>query len=199
MKFIKKENEKKQLNRLIKYYSIYIIIAIITYVSSSVIYNSNNTYKEYMKYNNDRATLHDITYVDYEENKEIFDEIGWSKNDHYMFYTFGFGDENIFSKEKIQKVLDYKIKKDGKYNFNTDLIQIKYNFISETTNTYTYISILFISMFILSFFINKKRNGFNILIFIITFSLHVLFLIIGRSMLRVVIPEYIIRNSFIDL
>ena len=152
-----------------------------------------------MIYNDARATLHDITYVDYDNNKEIFDEIGWSKNDHYMFYTFGFGDENIFSKEKIQKVLDYKIKKDGKYNFNTDLIQIKDNFISEATNTYTYISILFTSIFIMSLFINKKKNGFNVLIFIVTVSLHILFLVIGRSMLRVIIPEYIIRNSIIDI
>lgn len=199
LKYIKNEKDKKQLLKIIKYYGIYFVIAIIVFISSFIIYNSNNTYKEYIKYNEARTTIQDITYVDYEENKEIFDEIGWSKNDHYMFYTFGFGDENIFSKEKIQKVLDYKIKKDGKYNFNTDLIQIKDNFISEATNTYTYISILFISMFILSLFINKKKNGFNVLIFIVTVSLHILFLVICRSMLRVIIPEYIIRNSIIDI
>ncbi len=199
VKFLRKDINKDKLIKIIKYYSIYILILITTYISSSIIYNLDNIYKEYMVYNDARTTLHDITYVDYEENKEIFDEIGWSKNDHYIFYTFGFGDENIFSKEKIQKVLDYKIKKDGKYNFNTDLIQIKDNFISEATNTYTYISILFTSIFIMSLFINKKKNGFNVLIFIVTVSLHILFLVIGRSMLRVIIPEYIIRNSIIDI
>lgn len=199
VKFLRKDINKDKLIKIIKYYSIYILILITTYISSSIIYNLDSVYKEYMIYNDARATLHDITYVDYDNNKEIFDEIGWSKNDHYMFYTFGFGDENIFSKEKIQKVLDYKIKKDGKYNFNTDLIQIKDNFISEATNTYTYISILFTSIFIMSLFINKKKNGFNVLIFIVTVSLHILFLVIGRSMLRVIIPEYIIRNSIIDI
>lgn len=199
VKFLRKDINKDKLIKIIKYYSIYILILITTYISSSIIYNLDNIYKEYMVYNDARTTLHDITYVDYEENKEIFDEIGWSKNDHYIFYTFGFGDEYIFSKEKIQKVLDYKIKKDGKYNFNTDLIQIKDNFISEATNTYTYISILFTSIFIMSLFINKKKNGFNVLIFIVTVSLHILFLVIGRSMLRVIIPEYIIRNSIIDI
>ena len=172
LQFIKKEKDKKQIKRLIKYYSIYIIFATITYISSSIIYSSDNVYKEYMKYNDARATLHDITYVDYEENKEIFDEIGWSKNDHYMFYTFGFGDENIFSKEKIQRVLDYKIKKDGKYNFNTNITQLKNSFFSEAVNTYTYISLLFTSMFILNLFVNKKKNGFNILIFITSLPIY---------------------------
>ena len=76
---------------------------------------------------------------------------------------------------------------------------IESDFVSETMNTYTYISILFVAMFIINLLVNKEKSIFNILIFVITVGLHILFLIIGRSMLRVVIPEYIMRNSIINI
>ena len=76
-----------QTVNLIKQYAIYIIITIIVYVSNMVIY-SVEPYKQYMKYNDLRAQLHDLSYTSYNNNKEIFDKIGWSQNDHYLFYTF---------------------------------------------------------------------------------------------------------------
>ena len=94
----KKTIKKEKILKLTKYYIIYTIITITIYISSIIIYNSDEVYKNYMEYNDIRATLNDIIYVDYEENKEIFDEIGWSKNDHYLFYTFNFGDEKIYKK-----------------------------------------------------------------------------------------------------
>ena len=150
-----------------------------------------------MEYNDLRATLHDIIYVSYEENKEIFDKIGWSKNDHYLFYTFGHGDENIYSKENLEKILNYKIKKDGKYKIKKDIQEIINNLETEEFETNTYISIFFIAIFIASVFINKKKIVANVLVFITTIGLHVFFIILGRSMLRVVIPEYIIGSALI--
>lgn len=188
-----KKIEKSQIVKMIKYYFVYIIITIVVAISNIIIYN-DNTYKEYMEYNDIRSTLHDLTYVDYEENKEIFDEIGWSKNDHYMFYTFNFGDENIYSKENLEKILDYKIQKDGKYSFNTDIHEIEGAFLSQCMNTNTYLSILFISIFIVSL-LNGSKTKYNILIFITTMAINLLFIIINRSMLRVVIPEYILGTA----
>lgn len=189
-----KNIEKSQIKKMFKYYLIYAIITIVVYISNIIIYNSNDTYKEYMEYNDIRTTLHDLTYVDYEENKEIFDEIGWSKNDHYMFYTFGFGDENIYSKENLEKILNYKIQKEGKYSFNTDISEICKSFTEQCMNTNTYITIIFIAIFIFSLF-NGNKLKYNILIFITTISINLLFIIINRSMLRVVIPEYILGTA----
>lgn len=188
-----KKIEKSKIITMIKYYLVYIIITIVVVISNIMIYK-DNTYKEYMEYNDIRATLHDLTYVDYEENKEIFDEIGWSKNDHYMFYTFNFGDENVYSKENLEKILDYKIQKDGKYNFNTNIHEIEEAFSSQCMDTNTYLSILFISIFIGSLF-NGSKTKYNILIFITTMAINLLFVIINRSMLRVVIPEYILGTA----
>ena len=191
-----KQIQKDTIIKIVKYYLIYILITIRVYVSNIIIYNSDEIYINYMEYNDTRATLHDIIYVDYEKNKEIFDEIGWSKNDHYLFYTFNFGDENIYSKENLEKILDYKIQKDGKYNFDTNIAKINENFISEATDSITYISILFITIFIIGLFKSNKTKE-NILIFIATIGMHILFILIGRSMLRVVIPEYIIGTALL--
>ena len=191
-----KQIQKDTIIKMLKYYLIYVLITVVVYVSNIIIYNSDEVYKNYMEYNDIRATLHDIIYVDYEENKEIFDEVGWSKNDHYLFYTFNFGDEDIYSKENLQKILDYKIQKDGKYNFDTNIVEMNRSFISETSDSITYISILFIAIFIISLF-NSNRTKENVLIFIATIGMHILFIIIGRSMLRVVIPEYIIGTALL--
>ena len=191
-----KQTTKDKVIKMLKYYLIYVIITIVVYVSNIIIYNSDEVYKNYMEYNDIRTTLHDIIPLDYGENKEIFDEVGWSKNDYYLFYTFNFGDENIYSKEKLQKILDYKIQKDGKYNYDIKIDEIYKSFISESTDSITYISILFITSFILSLF-NKNKTKENILIFLITIGIHILFIIMNRSMLRVVIPEYMIGTALL--
>lgn len=191
-----KNIEKSQVTRMVKYYFIYTIITIVVYLSNSIIYGIDDTYKQYMEYNDIRTTLHDLIYVDYEENKEIFDEIGWSKNDHYMFYTFNFGDENIYSKENLEKILDYKIQKDGKYNFDMDIIKIGDSLLSQYRNENTYLFIIFICIFIIGLF-HKGKTYSNILIFITTVAINVLFILINRSMLRVVIPEYILGTALL--
>lgn len=194
--YFKKSIEKVQIVRLVKYYLVFAIVIVIVYVSNLILY-SNNVYKEYNKFNDARSTLHDIIYVDYEKNKEIFDQIGWSKNDHYMFYTFNFGDENIYSKENIEKILDYKIQKDGNYKFingNTSEIldELKYELIDSNT----YISIFIITVFIICLF-NENKTKYNICIFLTTIAINILFIAMNRSMLRVVIPEYIIGAALL--
>jgi len=195
-KYFKEKQNKEKLIRIIKDYIVYLILIIVVYTSSTLIYNSDKTYKEFMEHHDRRAFLHDMTYVDYDENKEIFDEIGWSKNDHYLFYTFNFGDENIFSKENIEKIYNYKIKKDGKYTYDINLNNIKEEFVGETTNYYVYIVSVFLGIFLVTLTVNKKKIGLNTAIFLTTIGLHILFILINRSVARVIIPEYIIRNDF---
>lgn len=196
IKYKYKTIQKDKIVIIVKYYTVYLLITLVVWISTNIIYNSNEVYKNYMEYNDIRSTLHDIIYVDYNENKEIFDEIGWSRNDYYMFYTFNFGDENIYSKDNLQKILEYKIQKDGVYKISTNLYEIIKNLFEEMRYSIPYISILFITIFIISLF-NKNRKKENILIFITTILIHLLFIIINRSMLRVVIPEYILGTALI--
>jgi len=196
IQYAKKKVEKEQIIKLVKNYLILIVITIVVYISNLIMYNIDNVYKEYIKYNNIRGTLHDIVYVDYNENKEIFDEVGWSKNDHYLFYTFNFGDENIYSKENLEKILNYKIQKDGKYNLDRTIMELKYSLISEQKNLLPYITLLFLAIFIVNLFYEKNKIN-SILIFITTIGVHLIFIILGRSMLRVLIPEYILGTALL--
>ncbi len=196
LEYREKTKEKSQIVKMLQYDLVYLVITIVVMLSNQLIYQTDNTYREFMEYHDIRATLHDIIYVDYEENKEIFEEIGWSQNDHFMFYTFNFGDEEIFSKENLEKILNYKIQKDGKYAFDWDITRITSNFITQTISDNTYVTTLFVSVFILGLF--KERNlKQNVLIFGTTLAIHLVFVIINRGMLRVVIPEYIMGTALL--
>lgn len=184
---------QSQTISLIKQYAIYIIITIIVYVSNMIIY-SVKPYKQYMEYNDLRAQLHDLSYTNYKNNKEIFDKIGWSENDHYLFYTFNTGDENVYNKQSLQEIIDYKKQQGNYYNLNLKLEKIATNFKNNLANTNTFIAILFFSITIISI-LNQKNRKLNILIALTTMAVHILFIVLNRSMLRVVIPEYILGTA----
>ena len=193
----KQKITNQELLRLVKQYLVIGIITIIVYISNIIIYQSDDLYKEYMEYNDIRAVLHDMSYTNYEENKEIFDEIGWSKNDHYLFYTFNFGDENVYSKENLQKILDYKMSKNDYYNLNLNRKEVTNKLTDEITNINTYICLLFIVIFIVALITNKEKTLLTIFIAITTIGMNILFIVLNRSMQRVIIPEYILGTALL--
>lgn len=191
----KTEENKKNIQELLKEYVVLVIIAIIVYGSNMLIYNTNETYKNYIEYNNLRAELQDLSYTNYEENKKIFDEIGWSKNDHYLFYTFNYGDENVYSKENLQKIIDYKKENGEKYNLNKEINDVWDSLLEQLKGSNKYISILFFATFILAIYTNDKSKFFITFIMLTTIAVNVLFVVLNRAMLRVVIPEYILGTA----
>lgn len=184
-----------QTINLIKQYAIYIIITIIIFASNKIIYSSE-PYKQYMEYNDLRAQLHDLSYTSYNNNKEIFDKIGWSQNDHYLFYTFNTGDENVYNKQNLQEIIDYKKQQGSYYNLNLDFDEVATSFKDELININTFIAIIFFSIIIVSM-LNKNNRGLNLVIALTTIAVNILFIILNRSMLRVVIPEYILGTALI--
>ena len=195
--FIKKKIEKEKIIKIIKHYIVFGLITIVVYVSNYIIYNSDELYKNYMEYNDIRATLHDISYTDYRTNKEIFDKIGWSENDHYLFYTFNIGDENVYSKENLQKIYDYKKENNDIYNFDFKLKDIEEGLISQMRDTNPYISLVFLGSFLVAIYTNKEKRLYIIAIFLVTIGVNALFVILGRAMQRVVIPEFILGTAML--
>lgn len=196
IKFKKDQISKNEFYKVIKLYAILVGITIVVYVSNWIIYNSNETYRNYLQFHEDRVLLHDLSYTNYEENKEIFDEIGWNKNDHYLFYTFNFGDENVYNKENLQKIIDYKKSKNEKYNLNLEIISVLRNYIEGMKSSYIFVTVLLFFTFI-AILLNKKNKILNISLFIMTILMHLLFIVLNRSMIRVILPEYIIGISLI--
>ena len=82
---------KKKVKDILKQYLILVGITLLVYGSNYLIYYTNDLYREYMEYNNVRVMLQDLSVTSYESNKEIFDEIGWSKEDYFLFYTYNYG------------------------------------------------------------------------------------------------------------
>ena len=188
---IRKKINKEKILEIVKNYLLLGIILVITYVSNYIVYN-NEVYDNYNEYNEKRTILHDISYTDYYENKEIFDEIGWSQNDQYLFYTFNFGDENVFSKDNLEKIVDYKISKDDIYDFDLELKEIQDLLIEQLRDTNAYVSIMFIASFLVAIYTNKEKRWYVITIFLLTLAINILFIYLNRTMQRVVIPEFIL-------
>ena len=197
--FIKNKNSesKQQLFSLLKKYIVLALITAIVYISNILIYNSNEIYKNYIEYNNLRAELQDLSYTNYEENKEIFDKIGWSKNDHYLFYTFNYGDENVYSKENLQKIIDYKKSKGEQYNLNTNIESVWNDLIGQLRDGNKYISMILFIACILAFCTNRKDRIISLIIITTTLGIHILFIVLNRAMFRVILPEYILGTSLL--
>lgn len=190
-KYKKKIVDKQKIIKLIKYYLITLLITLIVYISNLLTYNSNPIYKEYSEWNKLRTTIQDIIYIDYEKDKDIYNQVGWSKNDVYLFNTFGFGDENIFSKDNLQKIVETKEIEGNYYSLNTNLFSILYNIYSMLISNCIFILIIFLGVYILNLLRRNKMKE-NTLIFLTVILVNAIFTILGRNMLRVVIPEYIL-------
>ena len=112
-----------------------------------------------------------------------------------MFYTFNIGDENVYNKENLQKIIDYKKSNGTYYSFDFDLEETIHQLEEEMKNTNPYITILFFVAFVIALYTNRKKTGWVISIFLVTILVHMLFIVLNRSMLRVVIPEYILGTA----
>ena len=193
--YISNRNNIKKLKDILKQYLILVGITILVYGSNCLIYYTNDLYREYMEYNDVRVMLQDLSVTSYESNKEIFDEIGWSKDDYFLFYTYNYGDENIYSKENLQKILDYKESKNKYYELNTKPKDIIENLTEQLTGKNLCITVTFLGMTIIAFISNKNMRKYIITIFFITIGINILFIILDRNVLRVVIPEYILGTA----
>ena len=188
---IRKKVDKERTIKIIKNYLIFGILTVVVYVSNYIIYN-NDIYKNYNEFNNLRTILQDNSYIPYDENKEIFDEIGWSENDHYLFYTFNFGDESVYNKENLQKIVDYAKNKGELFDYEFELKDISNDLIDQMRDTNPYISIIFLGTFLVAIYTNKEKRGYIISIFLVTILMNCLFIYLNRTVHRVVIPEYIL-------
>ena len=165
---------------------------IIIHITNSLFYQ-NETYKEYLEYNELRTILQDKNTYNYERDKEVCEEIGWSENDYFLFKTVNLGDETVFSKENLQKIVDYKVKNYGHYyDLEFNIINLCKKLFILMVACDTCISAVFIIVAILAVITNKEKKYINIFIIITTLGLNLLFLILNREVSRVIIPEYIL-------
>lgn len=96
-----KKDKKRVIINFIAFICIIVLCGIINKISYNIYYSKN---PNYCNYNESRTILNDYVQGDYESNKEILQDVGWSKNDFKLFFLFSNADDNVFSYEKVKYV-----------------------------------------------------------------------------------------------
>ena len=110
-------------------------------------------------------------------------------------FVQNFGDENVYSKENLEKIYDYKKQNNDIYNFDFDIEDILNSVIDQMKDILPYISLVFLGFFVVAIYTNKDKRWFILGIFLTTILTNIIFIVVGRTMHRVVIPEYILGSA----
>ena len=203
-KFIKDKNF-----RIIKVVLILIGVILLIYISFNIIYNINPLYKEFMKFHEARTYLHDYNWMYYNSNKKTFNSVNWSENDSDIFYSYCFGDEEVFNYETLETLKENALKNTNKINVLQRFSNTFNGFVNSINEgTYKFI-FLIVTMLVISnnlLIISKEtkdeRNdtinvSFINLILITIIGIHCLFIFLNRPMFRVIISIYILGISML--
>ena len=169
-------------------------IFIMLYLSNYFIYNSNSIYKKYTEFNKIRTYFFDSNIVDYNENKNIFEQNNWSYVDWQIFYSYSLADEEFYTTENLLNIKQ-KVDEDSKLKNDTIYYLLEYFYKISIDSKYLYLSLVIVLLVIMSFIIKKKRciSG----IYFLTGILLTFILIYLKPVYRVLISVY--STTFIML
>lgn len=158
--------------RLLKLLIDIILIVIILIFSNNVIYRINPIYKKHAEFNKIRTYFFDYNILDYNANREIFDECGWTYNDWKMFYTYSFSDEKFYNTENL---VNLKESIDDETNVNINKIIYTFKTLIYTIQNKYMIFFASISLItLISILINKNKSivlGFFLIHILINYVL----------------------------
>lgn len=71
---------------------------------NKIYYDRDQSWKDFFALNKLKSRFIDWGHTVYnDETKHIFDEVGWSRNDYHMLLTWFFADEELYSKDNLEK------------------------------------------------------------------------------------------------
>ncbi|WP_285824206.1 hypothetical protein [Schaedlerella arabinosiphila] len=135
---------------------------------------------DFYSWNSIRAQIDDFTLPDYDTYKYKYEEIGISKNDYTLLTTWNNLDEEIFTKEQINKIIELKREIKTEYiNISTITNELKGAWNILTSNMEY--NILLIIMIIFVFGFDKKLIIGNSFIILVSLILETYFIHIGKN------------------
>lgn len=178
--------------------SIFIIVSVVsvTIIISTLtsFYYDKSEHAEYNRFNEARSNILDKKQVDYLENKEEFEKLGFSENDYNLLYGWVFTDKEVFSTENLEKIVEMNTA-DNKYEWNFKFIINK--LVNSITDSFKYkhVHVLILTILLVTVMIlNRKNIIYAIMIFMSAFATNFIFYFIQRPVDRVVVPNYIFAS-----
>ena len=119
------------------------LIVISVFVNYKAFYE-NEGWRYWKEYNALRSSVLDYQLPDYESNKAKYKEIGVDRIDFQMLCNWNYADQNVFSKEKLEKINNFRL---SEKNENVSLYEFFKQFLhqlfSEMISYYSLVALVF--------------------------------------------------------
>lgn len=116
------------------------LVIVTAWMIDSIAYKVNGEWKNYKEFNSVRANLDDYGMLDYETHQETYQKIGYNDIDVKMLSTWHSADDEVFSKENLQEIIQNKVKKE--YSFENIKQSLKEMYNNVLKNNYLFYAVL---------------------------------------------------------
>lgn len=123
---------------------ILILCIVMAWTVDTIVYKSNAEWGSYREYNSVRGNLDDYGMLDYETNQEVYQKIGYNDIDVKMLSTWHSADDEVFSKENLQEIIQNKVKKE--YSFENIKQSLKEMYNNVLKNNYLFYVVLALTL-----------------------------------------------------
>lgn len=138
-----KDRSIKVMRRVLPWILLMLSIEI-AFWGDSIVYRVNGGWKNYQEFNSIRAKLDDRGMLDYETNQEVYQKIGYNDIDVKMLSTWHSADDEVFSKENLQEIIQNKVKKE--YSFENIKQSLKEMYNNVLKNNYLFYAVLALTL-----------------------------------------------------
>lgn len=120
------------------------LVIVTAWMIDSMTCKVNAEWKNYKEFNSVRANLDDYGMLDYETHEEIYQKIGYNDIDIKMLSTWHSADDEVFSKENLQEIIQNKVKKE--YSFENIKQSLKEMYSNVLKNNYLFYVVLALTL-----------------------------------------------------
>ncbi len=168
------ENWKKRLGMYFLVFGSVGVASIAIYSVDRAYYLKDENWRYYLEYNNLRGELWDLGFPEYEKNKELYEELGISKNDAEMYRTWNMDDE-LLPVESLRALVAAK----EEQKFSGEFIK---GFIKDFGEAFLCLPLfgVFLAVSMISIVLNKKKLFLVIYEFMGLVAFELYFYWIGR-------------------
>ena len=166
-----------------KRYAVPYALALLIFISVTIIQleSLDNHENGFNQWNTVRTKIDDYDLPEYEQNLTEYEKIGISLNDYSIMKSWNNYDQNIFTKEKYEEILDFKGRdKTQNTSIETSVWVVIYNFLDNAIVWFAF------AMGAIACFVEDKKFVLKFLLMnLIYICLLVYFLTIGRLISRI--------------